>query len=419
MSVAVHGKFGGTLRVLLVDKGAEAGGSVVSMYQLVAGLDRSRYDAVVLLAEENPYVPRFRALGVNVITRPWANRPPQGSAATKAVSRAPLLQKVRASSWGRTAYHGAGFYAKAFPEILARARAFRTLLRKVRPDIVHLNNTVPINRGEILGGRLAGARLLVHARGFERLNHFDRWLSGMAQQYIFISRAVRDDFLRERGRVRAHEVVYNGVDARALQADAAEGVAFRSQIGIPPDARVATMLGRIIGWKGQHVFVAAMRALASEDPNVYGLIVGGAEFFSEEYARQVDAQVRDSGFDNRIRLCGYRDDIAAVLAASDVVVHASLEPEAFGRVIIEAMAAGRPVVGSMVGGVPELIEDGVSGLLVPPNDAARLARAVRRILDDRDLARRLAEGGLKRVREDFDIRLHLERVSKIYEAMVC
>jgi glycosyltransferase involved in cell wall biosynthesis len=230
---------------------------------------------------------------------------------------------------------------------------------------------------------------------------------------------VRDDFLRERGRVRAHEVVYNGVDARALQADAAEGVAFRSQIGIPPDARVATMLGRIIGWKGQHVFVAAMRALASEDPNVYGLIVGGAEFFSEEYARQVDAQVRDSGFDNRIRLCGYRDDIAAVLAASDVVVHASLEPEAFGRVIIEAMAAGRPVVGSMVGGVPELIEDGVSGLLVPPNDAARLARAVRRILDDRDLARRLAEGGLKRVREDFDIRLHLERVSKIYEAMVC
>lgn len=409
----------GRLRVLLVEKGSEVGGSVISLHQLVSGLDRSRYEPLVLLPDGHPYVQRFLADGVAVMVRPWANRPPQGPAALSALSRARPLQRLRRSRWGRTLYHGVGFYLKAFPEIVRRARAFRTLVRQVRPDIVHLNDTVPINRGEILGGWMAGARMLIHARGFERLNHFDRWLCRRVAFFVFISLALRDDFLRQRGTVRADRVIYNGVDSAALRAGPEEAADLRRELGIPAGARVATMLGRIVGWKGQHVFVNALARLVLKDPDLYGLIVGAPERFSEDYARRVEALVQSSGLSERVRLCGFRSDVGTVLAASDVVVHASLEPEAFGRVIIEAMAAGRPVIGSRVGGVPELIEDGVNGLLVPPNDAAALAGGLQRVLDDREMAARLVSAGLQRVAEDFGIERHVAQVSDVYEALRC
>jgi glycosyltransferase involved in cell wall biosynthesis len=118
--------------------------------------------------------------------------------------------------------------------------------------------------------------------------------------------------------------------------------------------------------------------------------------------------------ESRISFTGHRDDIAAITAALDVSVLPS-HREAQGLVIIEAMAAGRPVVASAVGGIPEMIQDGVTGLLVPPGDPAALARAIVRVLQDAKLAERLGRAGQALVRGRFDVGEMLDRVATLYE----
>jgi glycosyltransferase involved in cell wall biosynthesis len=100
---------------------------------------------------------------------------------------------------------------------------------------------------------------------------------------------------------------------------------------------------------------------------------------------------------------GFRDDVLDIMASMDVVVHASVQPEPFGQVLLEAMAEGRPVIATKGGGVSEIVEEGVTGLLVPPRDAGAMAGAMTAILTDRDKAREMGEAGLKTVTESFTL----------------
>lgn len=141
---------------------------------------------------------------------------------------------------------------------------------------------------------------------------------------------------------------------------------------LPPGRPVAMLPGRLARWKGQSVF---LRALAGRD--VAGVLVGDAGQHST-YARELAAEAVRLGVD--LRLVGHCDDMPAALALADVVVSASVEPEAFGRVVIEAQAMARPVIASAHGGAAETIKDGDTGLLVKPGDAAALGAALDRVL---------------------------------------
>ena len=142
--------------------------------------------------------------------------------------------------------------------------------------------------------------------------------------------------------------------------------------GLPPGRRVAMLPGRLARWKGQAVFV---RALAGRD--AVGVLVGDARQHSA-YARELVAEATRCGVD--LRMVGHCDDMPAALLLADVVVSASVEPEAFGRVVIEAQAMARPVIAAAHGGAAETIEHGATGLLVPPGDAAALGAALDRVL---------------------------------------
>ena len=142
--------------------------------------------------------------------------------------------------------------------------------------------------------------------------------------------------------------------------------------GLPPGRTVAMLPGRLARWKGQGVF---LRALAGRD--VTGVLVGDARQHAP-YARELVAEAARCGVD--LRMVGHCEDMPAAFLLADVVVSASIEPEAFGRVVIEAQAMARPVIASAHGGAAETVEDGVTGLLVPPGDAAALGAALDRVL---------------------------------------
>ncbi len=404
-------------RVLFIDKAPQIGGSLISLYHLVRGLDRTRFEPIVLVAEGNPFAVRFSALDVQVLTRPWANTPPQASALLQSVAQTSVAQKLRSWSWGRRVYHSAGFLMKHFPRILERAEAFANLLYDVKPDWVHVNDGIPFNRGEILGALWARVPVVCHVRSFEPPTRFDRLLSPRVATHIFISKAIADWLLGTGVRLRRWHVVHNGVDLSEFQVPADSRARIRAELGLPDDAFVVALLGRVVPWKGHEVFLDAMERLLLEHPRLMGCIVGEG-WRGHDFEQRLRARVESGPLKGRVIFTGFRPDVAAFLQAVDALAHTSIEPEPFGRVIVEAMAARLPIVAMAAGAVPEILEDERTGLLVPPGDAGRLAQALGRFVRDPDLRERLAAAARQEVEARFTVDRYVAGVQAVYEELL-
>jgi glycosyltransferase involved in cell wall biosynthesis len=208
---------------------------------------------------------------------------------------------------------------------------------------------------------------------------------------------------------RRQRLVYPGTSLDAFDpASLPVPAELRRRLGLPESGPLIGMVGRLQRWKGMHVLVAAMPAILSRHPDAHAVIVGGVHETEPEYAAELVLQVRGLGLEDAVRFPGFQSHAAEWLQAMDVVVHAS-DHEPFGIVVIEAMALGKPVVAGSEGGPKEIITDGVDGLLAPYGDAAGLAWAVCRYLDDPALAARCGAAARQRAAA-FDVRRYAREV---------
>jgi glycosyltransferase involved in cell wall biosynthesis len=190
----------------------------------------------------------------------------------------------------------------------------------------------------------------------------------------------------------------------------------RTALGLSPDRPIAAVIAHLHPTKGHHVAVAAWEQLDQPRPL---LLLAGGDLYGEasvNYRRTLEAQIVTSGLDRDVVLLGLVDDMTTLYGACDLVVHPALYPEGFGRSIAEAQVAGVPVVATALGGPLELIEDGVSGRLVDPDDASGLARAVARLMEDCLLRSRLRAGGLD-AGERYGVPAHAAAVESVYRAV--
>jgi glycosyltransferase involved in cell wall biosynthesis len=204
-----------------------------------------------------------------------------------------------------------------------------------------------------------------------------------------VSRGVRDP-----SRVRR---VYHGIEPPVTQSLERDGQQIRQDLGIASDAFVVGNVGRLAPQKGQRHLVAAMPMLLDRVPNAHAVIAGAGDL--EGYLRDLSLDV---GAGDRVHVLGARRDVPALMHAMDVFAMPSIW-EGFGLVLLEAMAAGRPIVASRVATIPEVVLDGETGLLVPASDPGALAEAVAQLADDPERARALGEAGRERLREHFSI----------------
>lgn len=216
-------------------------------------------------------------------------------------------------------------------------------------------------------------------------------------------------FIEAGGEADKVRIVYNGFDpAKARIYEPGAAARLRAELGLGPQPLVG-LFGRLSEWKGQHVFLDAIAAMEG----VQAVIVGGALFGQEAYEARIREQASRLGLDGRVRFLGFRPDVPELMAAMDVVAHTSIVAEPFGRVVVEAMMCGRPVVATRGGGVTEIIRDGETGLLVPPGNASALAAAIGRILSQPALAERLARKGRKDVSQRFSLEETCRSVSAL------
>jgi glycosyltransferase involved in cell wall biosynthesis len=405
-------------RVLLIDFAPSPGGSIISLYYLVKGLRGSPFAPQLLLASSNPYVPRFRELGLEVSTLDARQglgdlyRPSVQRARESAVSDWVRRTKPAAAVW-----HFGGFWLRFWRRILPQARQVRDLARRHQVDLIHCNDAISISRVGVLGARLARLPCVCHTRRFEHLGWFEKELARSVNSFIFISEAIQQRFMQQTRQGPNQRVVYNGLDLVDFPLHL-DGQAVRAALGLRPDAPVIGMIGRLVEWKGHSVFLRALARVADEIPSVQGLIVGGPEASSPHLPGQLRELASSLDLDESVRFTGHRVDVAPMLAAVDLLAHTSVEPEPFGRVVIEGMAMARPVIASDCGGVPELVRDGETGLLVAPGDVQGVASAILSLLRDPRRAQAMGLAGRQRVETHFTAARHVQQVQRVYREVL-
>jgi len=212
-------------------------------------------------------------------------------------------------------------------------------------------------------------------------------------------------------------VVHDGLPPGASTRRAPRSVA-RAALGLPADAFVAATIGRISSWKGQDVLV---RALAEPEParlGVVGVVAGDAWPGEEERVRSLRELADRLGLGDRLRLVGFRDDLKMVLGAADAVVVASTEPDPLPIAALEAAAAGCCVVAAGHGGLPEIVRDRATGVLVPPGDHRALAAALADVAIDPATAARLGAAAAYDVRGRFSADALLDAVHDLYDEVL-
>ncbi|TME98539.1 MAG: glycosyltransferase, partial [Chloroflexi bacterium] len=215
--------------------------------------------------------------------------------------------------------------------------------------------------------------------------------------------------VRHPGRVRR---VYHGLEPPVTRALERAGERIRAELGVRPDELLVGNVGRLALQKGQRHLIAAMPLLLERVPFAHVVIAGGGDL--EEYLRDLASEV---GVADRVHVLGPRKDVPALMHAIDVFAMPSIW-EGFGLVLLEAMAAGRPIVASRVATIPEVVVDGETGLLVPAGDPVALADALAQLAHDPAMARRLGEAGRERLRQHFSIEKMVGDTELLYRELI-
>ena len=303
------------------------------------------------------------------------------------------------------------------PDDVIATAALTAHLGDVRPDVVHNH----MFRAEVVGTKAAIALATAgHRRPWvistihsSRIRSAEdqeqlRRLTPSMDRLIVVSKAIEEKVVEE-GRLGVQRVlVYNGVDLERY--DHLEPCCtLRDEYQMEPDSPIVGVVGRLELEKGHPTLLEAWPMVLEQVPNAYLIIVG--EGSRHDALRQI---AREQGIERHVIFTGRRDDIPAVTAALDVAVLPSYR-EAQGLTILEAMAMSRPVVASNVGGIPEMVKDGVTGLLVPPHDPPALAAAISRLLLDHPLADTLARAGHDLVHDRFCVQLMVNSIQELYD----
>ena len=294
---------------------------------------------------------------------------------------------------------------------------------RFRPDVLIGHFSVCGNAAAIVGKclhipsikfvhTLSDAHLI--SKGLRRVNAFHRYkrtaLASLASRIVAVSKAVAEDLKSNYGIAPNRILILkNGVDPEIYRPQKSKQ-SVRKTLNIPNDAKVLIMVAGFTPEKAHEILIQSMAQLAK--PSTYLILAGGGAL--SEKIRSLAKQV---GIDGQVRFLGIRDDVPDLLGASDIAVLPSLS-EAFPFFILEAMSVGLPVIGSNVGGIPELIADKKTGLLVPPADTKALTDAILLLLLDPRRAERMGRAGANTVREEFDLNRRVDAEIGLYREIL-
>lgn len=283
-------------------------------------------------------------------------------------------------------------------------------------DVIYANTQKALVVGALASG-LSQRPLVYHLRDILSTEHFSKTnitiAIALANQFadlvIANSKATQSAFIDAGGRADICHVVYNGFVPERYQAEESKAIAVRQSLGLESHFIVGHF-SRLSPWKGQHILV---EALSHCPPEVTAILVGDALFGEDEYVDSLHAQIRALNLESRIKFLGFRSDIAELMSACHAVVHTSTASEPFGRVIVEAMLCGTPVVAAAAGGATELIETGRTGWLCEPGNVKQLAETISQLQSQPDKTQVVAQTAQTVARDRFNLQATYQGIEQL------
>lgn len=282
------------------------------------------------------------------------------------------------------------------------------IIKEKRIDLVHTHNMGPLFYGT-LAAKLAGVPVVINTRHSREKKRKGSYVWNMNDAVITISEDAKKELLKwNRIDTKKTKVIHNGIDTNRY-ACLQDGSEARSMLNINTSTFVVGTVARLSPVKDQFTLIDAFSKVISETNDAKLIFVGDGALREE-----LISYTKKLGIYDKVMFLGFRDDVFNILPTFDVFVLSSLT-EGISLTLLEAMAAGRPIVATNVGGNPEVIIDGVTGFLIPPKEPQNMSEAIAKILQNPELAKQMGEAGRRRVEEKFSLERMVKEYRDLYE----
>ncbi len=396
-------------RILYVENGIGYGGAIICLRHLVRHLDRSQYYPMVVTGRNNP---QYQEIAREALWKHIPDRHIDIVGLRKSFGNIAILDKTP----------GLRFVAD---QVIARLDDLCNFLPfflqllwtawRFKAELIHANNEPLCNRAALIIGKVLHIPVVCHVRGDQDGSKLMRWAYSLPDHFVSVSNWVASGMINKLN-IPAEKisVIYDGIALEKIDIQA-DGNKFRQQFNIAADAFVVGLVGLLIPWKGQELFLDAAHKLKGKIPNLKMLIIGGTPDDCIGFENQLKQRVIDENLSDIVVFTGHSSDMDIVYNGLDIVVSASTNPEPLGTMVIECMTIGRPLIGPNHGGAAEMIEDKKTGWLFEARSADSLANQIITIYQNPEHMKQVGLAAREDALKKFDVKHHVEMITNLYK----
>ncbi len=367
--------------ILYLSDSVNLWGARRSLLDLFKNIDRKKFSISVVCGKEGPLTDKLKKEGIDYMIIPL-----------------PLWRK-----------------SKNIPLIPSSIFSLVRLIKKKNINIIHCNSH-GVNPYGVIAGKFTNAKVICHLRDIITLDKIKKYFINYSDKIITISNFQRKIFTNYPKLKEKIYLIYNGIDVSFFnRCKKTEILDFKRRFNIKENDFLVGCVGQISSLKGQEYLIKAMPLVLKEIPNVKFLLCGNVR--RERDKGKIEHLAEQLNVKKSVIFLGWQEDLPIVYSSLDILAFPTLK-EAFGRVAVEAMACEVPVIATKVGGVPEVVEDGKTGILIDSEEHIQLADAIIRLLNDSKMRKNMGEEGRKRVKENFNIMKVVNDVENIYDALL-
>jgi glycosyltransferase involved in cell wall biosynthesis len=389
------------------------GGSYYCLLEIVKRIDRNKYTPFVSFYQDNILVSEFQKY-CNVIVLNLTT----GLIIKKNYPNLYILStKVFLLRW--LLY----LYQKTFNLIkysLLFYLKITYIILKNKIDLIHMNNA-PVLTPWLIAAKIFRKKCISHVRGNWEPIPLHKAFVKYYDCIISISNSVTNYVKNQRVNVDNFITIHDGIDIDdVLNMKKRNSDELKKELNVSYDDLLIGLIGNIKSWKGQHIAIEAMKNLKGKIPNIKCLIIGDVSNLEEDqqYYKYLKNLVNDHNLVKYIIFTGFRKDIPDIISILDILIHTSTAPEPFGRVILEGMVFSKPIIATAHGGPLEILEDGISGFLIPPNNPEALAKKIDQLISYLDNAKNVGQMGRKKVKGCFSIETNIKKIEQLYTQLL-
>lgn len=365
-------------RILLIHGISKIGGAEKDLLRFLERIDRNLFELFVICPRNGPLFSELEQLKISVYP-------------------------MNLPSWRKF---------KTVFSILPAVWSLFKLIKDLQIDLVHVNDFwwVPIT---YMASRMAHVPCIAHIRSQIEPNRVGQYWLRKPHRLVTVAHQIKTIAVESGVDSARISVVYSGIDT-ALTVNPLEGSRVRERYKLSPSLTVIGTVANFLPLKGYEYLIEALTKISRERSNIHCLLVGGGD---DRYRAILEDRVRAKDLTQIVTFTGFQREIFAYITAMDIFVLPSLL-EGFPIVILEALKMGKPVVATAVGGIPEIIENNVTGLLVPPRDPTALAHKILYLLENPKIGRELGQAGQARVLERFSAQRMVTQLQSLYEELL-